>query len=76
MTPFRRHLNPGCGGRECGCGGWEMWYIISMRCGQTMVEYVLVLVLLMAAVTAAGWVVKAVRAQSERSETLLGSDFP
>ncbi len=53
-----------------------MWYIISMRCGQTMVEYVLVLVLLMAAVTAAGWVVKAVRAQSERSETLLGSDFP
>ncbi len=51
-------------------------YYIGMRCGQTLVEYILVLVLLLGAAAAAGWVVRAVRVQSARTSLLLGSDFP
>ncbi len=47
-----------------------------MRRGQTLVEYVLVLVLLLGAAAAAGLVVRAVRAQSARTAALLGSDYP
>ncbi|MEG1552769.1 MAG: hypothetical protein RR133_04070 [Kiritimatiellia bacterium] len=47
-----------------------------MKRGQTLVEYVLVLVLLLGAATAVGFVAKAVRAQSARTQLLLGSDYP
>lgn len=47
-----------------------------MRHGQTLVEYVLVLALLLGAATVAGFMVRAVRAQSARTDTLLGSDYP
>lgn len=47
-----------------------------MRHGQTLVEYVLVLALLLGAASAAGLVVRAVRAQSARTDALLGSDYP
>jgi len=47
-----------------------------VRCGQTLVEYVLVFVLLLGAVAAAGFVVRAVRAQAARTHALLSSDYP
>ena len=52
------------------------WYDNRMRRGQTLVEYVLVLVLLLGAASVAGFMVRAVRAQAARTETLLGSDYP
>lgn len=57
-------------------GVGEGWYDNRMRRGQTLVEYVLVLVLLLGAASAAGFMVRAVRAQAARTETLLGSDYP
>lgn len=47
-----------------------------MRLGQTMVEYLLVLVLLLGAAAMAGWVVRAIHRQSDRTDALLGSDYP
>lgn len=47
-----------------------------MKSGQTMVEYILVLVALLGAAVAAGFLVKAVNAQEARTETLLGSGYP
>ena len=57
-------------------GASVLCYNDGMRRGQTLAEYVLVLVLLMGAAAAAGLVVRAVRAQSARTATLLGSDYP
>ncbi len=51
-------------------------YNAGMRTGQTMVEYVLVLVALLGAALAAGFLVRAVDAQEARTETLLGSGYP
>ena len=51
-------------------------YNDGMRSGQTMVEYILVLVALLGAALAAGFLVKAVNAQEARTETLLGSGYP
>ncbi|MBR4317428.1 MAG: hypothetical protein IKT85_01600 [Kiritimatiellae bacterium] len=47
-----------------------------MQKGQTLVEYVLVLVLLMAAATAAGFIIKALNRQHHRTEVILGSHYP
>lgn len=47
-----------------------------MRSGQTMVEYILVLVALLGAALAAGFLIRAVDAQEARTETLLGSGYP
>ena len=59
------------------CAAWRaVCYNGAMRRGQTLVEYVLVLVLLMEAAAAPGLVVRAVRSQSARTATLLGSDYP
>ncbi len=41
-----------------------------------MVEYILIFVLLLSAVAAAGFIVRAVNAQSARTQTLLTSDYP
>ncbi|MBQ9693739.1 MAG: hypothetical protein IJV69_03180 [Kiritimatiellae bacterium] len=51
-------------------------YDKAMRNGQTLVEYILVLVLLMAAATAAGFIVKALNRQHHRTEVILGSHYP
>lgn len=47
-----------------------------MRCGQTLVEYILVFVLLLGAVFAARYIHTAVRTHSARTAYLLGSDYP
>lgn len=47
-----------------------------MQKGQTLVEYVLVLVLLMAAATAAGFIIKALNRQHHRTEVILGAHYP
>ena len=47
-----------------------------MRRGQTMLEYVLVLLALMGAAAASGLLIRAMDAQAERSKILLGSEFP
>ncbi len=47
-----------------------------MKRGQTTVEYLLVMVLLMSAALLAGWLVRAVNAQHARTQLLLGSDYP
>ncbi len=41
-----------------------------------MVEYLVILVLLMSAFFAAGYVSRAVERQSSRTKVLIGSDFP
>ncbi|MBR5590922.1 MAG: hypothetical protein IKW38_00110 [Kiritimatiellae bacterium] len=50
--------------------------ITPVRRGQTLVEYVLVLVLLMAAATATGFIVRAINRQHARTDTILGSHYP
>lgn len=47
-----------------------------MRRGQTLVEYVLVFVCLLAATVAAGFIVKALRKQHHRTTVVLGSHYP
>lgn len=47
-----------------------------MKRGQTMVEYILVFVLLLTALTITHWLVRAVNRQTERSSILLGSEYP
>ena len=47
-----------------------------MRRGQTVVEYVLVFVCLLAATVAAGFIVKALRKQHHRTTVVLGSHYP
>lgn len=56
--------------------GGRLCYNVPMRCGQTMMEYILVFVLLMGAVAGVGYIVQAIRAQKARTETLLSSDYP
>ena len=51
-------------------------YNDGMKSGQTMVEYILVLVALLGAALAAGFLIRAVDAQEARTETLLGSGYP
>jgi hypothetical protein len=47
-----------------------------MKRGQTLVEYVLVVIALAAAVTATGFIVRAINRQHARSVTILSSDYP
>lgn len=51
-------------------------YFAAMKRGQTMVEYLLVMVLLMSAALSAGWITRAINAQRTRTQMLLGSDYP
>lgn len=51
-------------------------YLAAMKRGQTMVEYLLVMVLLMSAALSAGWITRAINAQRTRTQMLLGSDYP
>ena len=47
-----------------------------MKRGQTTLEYLLVMMLLMSAAFLAGWLVRAVNTQHVRTQMLLGSDYP
>lgn len=53
-----------------------MCYNALMRHGQTLVEYILVLVTLLGAAAAAGLLAKAIHAQTQRTDALLGSEYP
>ena len=53
-----------------------MLYWAAMKRGQTTVEYLLVMVLLMSAALLTGWLVRAVNTQHARTQLLLGSDYP
>lgn len=46
------------------------------RSGQTLIEYILAAAALLGAVAAAGYFVRTVRTQTERTGTVLGSEYP
>ena len=70
LSPFTVHRSPFTRRRRaCAILG-------AMKRGQTTVEYLLVMVLLMSAALLAGWLVRAVNTQHARTQLLLGSDYP
>jgi len=56
--------------------GWMHRPIRSRRCGQAMVEYIIVFVSLFAALSALAVLMYALRQQSNRVMDLVGSDYP
>ena len=62
--------------RTSRAAGAHVLYWAAMKRGQTTVEYLLVMVLLMSAALLAGWLVRAVNTQHARTQLLLGSDYP
>ncbi len=73
--PFSRRI--GVQDARSHTPGVAFCYAVGMqKSGQTMVEYILVVVALFAAVSAAWYFVRMVRTQTARTETVLGSEYP